>query len=248
MLRQLFFLINVIFWTTVLGMVAIIVGLFEPRGRFIGWLTRIWSRILLWASGVRYSVSGLEKLDRQSHYIFASNHESALDIPLILGGLPFHVVSLAKKELRRIPILGWVMVIARHIFVDRFNRKRAFESLEKVKSSLTENPRSLMIFPEGTRSKDGQVHQFKKGGLAIALEVGMDVVPLAVCGTGDIVAKKSFRLNRGQVELKVGEPILPADWEKSPKSDFADHVRLQVVIMKSLWEERTRVSSEVASA
>ena len=247
MFRQLFFLLNVIFWTTVLGTVAIIVGVFEHRGRFIGWLARIWSRILLWASGVHYSVSGLEKLDRRCHYIFASNHESALDIPLILGGLPFHIVSLAKRELKRVPILGWTMIIARHVFIDRFNKKRAIKSLRKVKCSLIENPRSLMIFPEGTRSRDGEIHQFKKGGLAIALEIGMDVVPLAVCGTGAIVGKKSFRLNRGQVEMKVGEPIRSADWEGSSKSDFSDHVRRQVVIMKSSWKERTTMSPEMTT-
>ena len=95
-----------------------------------------------------------------------------------------------------------------------------------------------MIFPEGTRSRDGEIHQFKKGGLAIALEIGMDVVPLAVCGTGAIVEKKSFRLNRGQVEMKVGEPIRSADWEGSSKSDFSDHVRRQVVIMKSSWKDK----------
>ena len=248
MLRQLFFLLNVFFWTTVLGTVAIVIGIFEPKGRFIGWLARVYSRILLWASGVKYCVSGLEKLDRNSHYIFASNHESAFDIPLILGGLPFHIVSLAKRELKKIPILGWAMIVARHVFIDRFNKKRAVESLEKVKSSLLKNPRSLMIFPEGTRSKDGQVHQFKKGGLAIALEIGMDVVPLAVCGTGAIVAKKSFRLNRGEVELKVGEPIRPAEWEGSSKNEFANHVRRQVVMMKSSWEERKTVSPEVVAA
>ncbi len=140
------------------------------------------------------------------------------------------------------------MIVARHVFIDRFNKKRAVESLEKVKSSLLKNPRSLMIFPEGTRSKDGQVHQFKKGGLAIALEIGMDVVPLAVCGTGAIVAKKSFRLNRGEVELKVGEPIRPAEWEGSSKNEFANHVRRQVVMMKSSWEERKTVSPEVVAA
>lgn len=223
-------------------------GIFEPRGWFIGWLARVYSRILLWASGVEYSVSGLEKLDRASHYIFASNHESAFDIPLILGGLPFHIVSLAKRELKKVPILGWAMIAARHVFIDRFNRKRAVESLQKVKLSLLNNPRSLMIFPEGTRSKDGQVHQFKKGGLAIALEIGMDVVPLAVCGTGAIVAKRSFRLNRGEVKLKVGEPIRPAEWEGRSKNEFADHVRRQVVMMKSSWEERQTVSPEVVAA
>lgn len=248
MLRQFFFLFNVFFWITVLGSVAILVGIFDFRGRFIGWMARVYFKILLWASGVEYSVTGLEKLDGDSHYIFASNHESAFDIPLILGGLPFHIVSLAKRELKKVPMLGWAMIAARHVFIDRFNSRRAIESLEKVKLSLSTNPRSLMIFPEGTRSKDGQVHQFKKGGLAIALEIGMDVVPLAACGTSAIVAKKSFRLNRGEVELKVGEPVRVADWKGSAKSDFANHIHRQVVTMKSDWEEGRTSFPEVVPA
>ena len=192
--RRVFFLANSFFWTVFLGTVVIISGLADFRGHFTGWITRVYCKILLASSGVKYKVVGLDRLDRNSHYIFASNHESAFDIPLIFGGLPFHIVSIAKRELIKIPIFGWAMVAARHIIIDRTNRTKAKKSLEKAKASLNFNPRSVIIFPEGTRSEDGEIHQFKKGGLAIAIDLGMDVVPLAVCGTRDVLEKRSLAL------------------------------------------------------
>ena len=233
--RRVFFLANSFFWTVFLGTVVIISGLADFRGHFTGWITRVYCKILLASSGVKYKVVGLDRLDRNSHYIFASNHESAFDIPLIFGGLPFHIVSIAKRELIKIPIFGWAMVAARHIIIDRTNRTKARKSLEKAKASLDFNPRSVIIFPEGTRSEDGEIHQFKKGGLAIAIDLGMDVVPLAVCGTRDVLEKRSLALRSGEVELRVGDPIPVVQWKKRPKGEFAETVRECVVAMKRDW-------------
>tara|TARA_B100000700_G_scaffold315622_1_gene403995 strand:- start:11826 stop:12494 length:669 start_codon:yes stop_codon:yes gene_type:complete len=214
-----------------------IIGLIDLRGRFVAYLSRIYMRIVLWISGVKYRVIGIENLDSNSHYIFTSNHESAFDIPLILGGLDFHIVFLAKKELKNIPILGWAMLAGRHIFIDRYNRKKAVISLRKARQSLSSNPRSLIIFPEGTRSKDGKIHQFKKGGLSIALDIGMDLVPLAVCGTGSVIAKNSFTLNKGEVELHIGKPVISKHWKDRSASELADHLRNEVLSMKKSWKE-----------
>lgn len=246
MLRRIFFLGNVFFWTIFIGILAVALGPFESRGRFVGWLARVYSKILLLVSGVPYRVIGLERIDRNSHYIFASNHESSFDIPLIFGGLPYHIVSLAKKEIKKIPILGWAMAVGRHVFIDRYDHRKAMESLEDVKASLASNPRSLILFPEGTRSPDGEIHQFKKGGLGLAVELGMDVVPLAVCGTRDVLAKKSLSLQKGEVELRVGDPIPASDWTERPKREFADHVRGKVVAMKSRWREGAHLSKAKA--
>ena len=246
--RRVFFLTNAIFWTVFLGIIVIVSGPADFRGHFVGWITRVYSKILLASSGVKHRVVGLDRLDRNSHYIFASNHESAFDIPLIFGGLPFHIVSFAKKELKKIPIFGWAMVAARHIFINRYNRTKARESLEQAKASLDHNPRSVIIFPEGTRSEDGEIHQFKKGGLSIAIDLGMDVVPLAVCGTRDVLAKRSFALRPGEVELRVGAPISVVQWKEHPKSEFAETVRECVVAMKRDWASERVVSSLEALA
>lgn len=163
MLQAILFIPVYILVTTALGTVAIVVGSVDFRGKIIAKLVRLWAMILLLASGVRYRVTGLENLDRKGNYIFASNHESSFDIPLVFGLLPYHIVSIAKIELRKVPILGWAMMGARHIFIDRHNSRRAIASLKEASESLTRNPRSIILFPEGTRSPDGDIHQFKRG-------------------------------------------------------------------------------------
>jgi len=203
----------------------------------MGYIGRIWSKILLWVGGIHYQVKGLEHLDRQKQYVFAGNHESAFDIPLAFAALPFQLVPVAKKELRKIPFFGWGMIMARHIFIDRQNHKKAMESLAKARRSLKRNPRSLLLFPEGTRSVDGQVHQFKKGGLGLALDLGLPVVPMAVCGTARVAGKGSWRLTPAPVELRIGVPIETDELKDMNKKDFAEQVRQAVIQLKTVWQK-----------
>lgn len=241
--RAFFVLINLLFWTTVLGILCLLVGLIDWSGKLIGFIARIWASIILWSGGVSYRVIGREFLEPKKHYFFAGNHESAMDIPLSWAGIPYQLVSIAKIELLKIPIMGWAMVLAKHIFVDRSNHKKALESLELAKVSLQKHPRSIMLFPEGTRSIDGEIHQFKKGGLALAVQLGMPVVPVAMCGTRDIVKKKSKRLNPGYVELRFGEPINTAEWEDKDPVEFANYVRDRVIALKQAWIEGKKSSN-----
>ncbi|MFQ6673956.1 MAG: lysophospholipid acyltransferase family protein, partial [Fidelibacterota bacterium] len=202
------------------------------------------SLILLKASGVRYRVAGLEKLDPRGHYFFATNHESAFDIPLAFGGLPYHVVPIAKRELRKIPIMGWAMVRAKHIFIDRQNYKKAMESLREAGESLQRHPRSVLIFPEGTRSTNGEIHRFKKGGLGLAVDLGMPVVPMASCGTRDIVPKRSFVIHPGKIELKIGDPIDTKLWKEKGRTEFSNFVREQVILLRTSWAAGQKAETE----
>lgn len=229
-------------WTLVLATVGIVLSLFEWRGKIIGYIGRIWSKLLLWAGGIRYQVKGLEHLDRRRQYVFAGNHESAFDIPLAFAALPFQLVPVAKKELRKIPFFGWGMIMARHIFIDRQNHKKAMESLVKARRSLRRNPRSLLLFPEGTRSVDGEVHRFKKGGLGLALDLGLPVVPMAVCGTARVAGKGSWRLTPAPVELRIGVPIETASLKHLRKRDFAEQVRQEVIRLKAAWDKESSVA------
>jgi len=124
LLREVLLIVVYILVTTVLGIAATVVGIVDFKGKMIAKLARLWAMILLAVSGVRYRVTGLENLDRGGNYIFASNHESSFDIPLVFGLLPYHVVSIAKIELRKVPFLGWAMIGARHIFIDRHDSTR----------------------------------------------------------------------------------------------------------------------------
>lgn len=189
-MRSFWILFNIIFWTIVLGLLGIFVSLIERRGKFVGWVTRTWSKIILWSVAVTYSVKGLENLDPDEHYVFVANHESALDIPLAFALLPYHMVAITKKELKKIPIFGWVLAMSGFIFVDRSRHEKAMASLDAAAESLKNNPRSILLFPEGTRSTDGQIKTFKKGGLMLGAKAGLRVVPMACCGTGRYVKEK----------------------------------------------------------
>jgi len=236
MLRSIFTILNIVLWTGIIGSAVLLVSLIDIRGRIIGKITRLWAFLIIKASGVPYQVRGLEKLDPDQNYFFASNHESALDIPLIFASLPYQVVSIAKKELKKIPLLGWAMARAKHIFVDRKNSRRAVESLVRAHESLQKHPRSILIFPEGTRSPDGKIHQFKKGGLGLAIDLGMPIVPAAICGTAEVLVKRSLRIEKGSVELRLGEPIDTNSWSGKQKVELAEYVREQVIKMKESWE------------
>lgn len=241
MVRNIIVLINVIIWTVVLGIVIMIFSPFDPKGVVFKTSAKIWSVILLKLSGVTYQVKGLTNLDKSNHYFFASNHESAYDIPLIFSSLPSYTVTLSKIELRKIPFLGWAMLASRHIFVNRLNKQRAAKSLLKMRYSLQKRPRSLLIFPEGTRSLDGEINTFKKGGLSLAIQLNMAVVPLAVCGTREIVLKRGLKVTPGLVELKIGKPIDPEEWLDKDPVDFANYVRQNVIKMRKSWEEEKKI-------
>ena len=146
-------LLNVIFWTIIFGSLGVLGSLFERQGKFVGWIVRTWSKNILFFSGIKFISIGFEKIDTSSNYFFAANHESALDIPLVFAAVPLHMVSIAKIELKKIPFLGWAMQAGGHFFVDRKNHQRSMSLMNFAKKSMKDNPRSVIIFPEGTRSK-----------------------------------------------------------------------------------------------
>ncbi|RMF07113.1 MAG: 1-acyl-sn-glycerol-3-phosphate acyltransferase [Candidatus Neomarinimicrobiota bacterium] len=237
-MRLIWVLLNLGVWTVLLSLVGMVVSLFEWRGRFFGWIARLWSRIILRAAGVRYTVRGLDQLNRQGHYVFACNHESAFDIPLAFAGLPYQLAPISKIELRKIPFFGWAMILARHVFIDRRNHEQAVAALQRAKESLERNPRSVLVFPEGTRSLDGKVHEFKRGGIVLALEAGLPLVPVAVCGTSQVAQKGRWELHPARVELRVGAPIDTTRLTYGDRKRVAESLRQQVVDMKTAWERQ----------
>ena len=237
--RSFWYLINLVVWTLLFASLGIIGSLFEWRGKFLSWVARTWSKVLLSIAGIKYNTIGLERLDIDNDYFFAANHESALDIPLVFAGLPFHLVAISKIELKWIPIFGWAMVAGGHFFVDRRNHARALKSLEKAKLSMAKNPRSVIIYPEGTRSLDWKVKPFKKGGLVMAMQMGVPVVPIALCGTGNVLKKKGLTLNRQTIELRIGNPIETQNLGSGNRNQFVEDVRQEVIALKAKWENAT---------
>jgi len=228
-LHYIWILFLTAFWTIILGFIGILCSLFETKkGWTLGAFAKIWARLILFFSGISYSVDGLENLKLNKNYIFAGNHASGLDILLAFGGLPFWLVSIAKKELKTIPVLGSVMSKAGHIFVDRKNSDRALDSLKKAKVSLKNNPRSILLFPEGTRTRDGSLGSFKKGGLLLGVELGIPIVPIAFCKTFEALNKGTYKMNNQPIELRIGKPIQTNNYSFDTRQDLALKIRNEV--------------------
>ncbi len=172
------------------------------------WLARrVWSRLGLWMAGASLEVARMPAL-APGPIVFASNHESALDIWALLATLPRSFRFIAKQELFRIPIFGWYLSVGGHVPVDRRNRSHAVSSLRKA-GAMVRGGTSLVVFPEGTRSKDGHVQPFKKGPFVVAMEAGVPVVPVAVSGSGRVTPKKVIAVVPGTIRIAAGDPVDP---------------------------------------
>ncbi len=191
MLRTALIILYVIPATAVFSIIAIIVSFFSRTGNSVHIIARIWSKSILFVSGIKGEVQGLANIDPSRSYIYMSNHRSNFDIPVLLGCLPIQFRWLAKAELFKIPIFGRAMLGAGYVRIDRSNRESAFKSIDEVAAKM-KNGVSVMIFPEGTRSEDGNLRPFKKGGFIMAVDSGVPIVPVILQGT---------RLNHGQRQL-----------------------------------------------
>ena len=204
--RTVFFLIPAIsVYTIVLGTVSIGSSLFERRGYFAHWCARTWSRLILGTTGVHVDVQGLERLVPGRTYVFVANHQSIYDIPILFWSLPYQLRIIAKASLGRFPFLGWHLRRTGHMLVDR--RRPDRDAIFGWGSRLTSQGLSLIVFPEGTRSRDGSVGRFKRGSFHLALAGGLPVVPISVIGSRRVMRKGRLATYPGRVRVVVHDPI-----------------------------------------
>ena len=222
--RTVFFLIPAIsLYTVVLGTLSLASSLFDQRGYFAHWCARTWSRLILVTTGVHVEVIGLDRLTPGRTYMFVSNHQSIYDIPILFWSLPYQLRIIAKESLGRFPFLGWHLRRTGHMLVDRRRPDRT--AIFTWASSLTEKGLSLIIFPEGTRSRDGRVAPFKGGGFYLALEAGLPVVPLSVVGSRHVMLKGRLATYPGHVRLVVHDPVATEGLAGTDPRRFAERVR-----------------------
>ena len=208
-------------------------SIFERKGKLMSFIAINWSKIILKVGKINFNINGLKNIDLRKNYFFVPNHESALDIPLVFASIPMHVVSIAKIELSRIPFFGWSMIAGGHFFVDRSNHKKAMRSIEKARISMNKNPRSVFLFPEGTRSLDGKVGRFKKGGLKLAIDLGVPIVPVGIVGTNQFQSNLKKGLNIGNIELNIGKPIQTKKIKEKELLSFVEELRKKVILLKA---------------
>ena len=204
--RTVFFLIPAIsVYTVVLGTLSILSTFVDRKGHAAHWCARAWSWLILATTGVDVAVRGLERVRPGETYVFISNHQSIYDIPVIFASLPFQLRIIAKESLGRFPFLGWHLIRAGHLLVDR--RKPDRSGILSRWRGLVSDHLSLIIFPEGTRSADGRVGRFKAGSFLLAVEAGLTIVPVTVCGTIHVMKKGRLMTCPGRVTLQVHEPV-----------------------------------------
>jgi len=244
MFRSLFFYIALVLATVSCGIAAAFFGLISRSGNTSHRIGRLWARILLFVSGVKVKVEGLHNINPSEPYVFAANHQSQFDIFTLLGYLPIQFRWLAKRELFRIPLLGAGMKGAGYIPIDRSNRKEAFKSIDLAAAKVREGT-SIVIFPEGTRSLDGKLQSFKKGGFHLAIKSGRPIVPVSISGAFSILPKKGFKIRPRTVQVYVGEPIPTANVTARDRSWLISEVRRRIQ-EKLPSEERGEPETETA--
>jgi 1-acyl-sn-glycerol-3-phosphate acyltransferase len=185
-------------------------------------------RVYVWASGARVHVSGLEHLDRDQAYAFIANHQSNLDPPMLFSYLGHNVGAIAKIELFSIPIMKQGFPLAHVVPIDRSNRERAIQSTRRGADELRRG-HSLMAFPEGTRTGDGRVKEFKKGVFYMAVEAGVPVVPVVVNDTRLVMRKGEKRVIPGDVYLEVLPPVSSEAYTMENVGELIEHVRNLIV-------------------
>ncbi|HPC83367.1 MAG TPA: lysophospholipid acyltransferase family protein [Thermoanaerobaculaceae bacterium] len=210
--------------TIILGSYGVLVGFIPPRGDWTLRGSRLWARIILWAALVRRRVEGRELVPRGAPVVFMANHESWLDIPVLLATIPVQVRFLAKKSLFGIPFLGWAMRAMDFIPVDRENRREAVKSFEEAAQHIRTG-RSVLIFPEETRTRDGSLLPFQRGGFLIAIKAGVPIVPVGLEGPARCLARASYLLRPGRVTVRFGEPIPTAGLGVTAKEALMIRVR-----------------------
>ena len=196
-------LVHTLIWTAI----GIVVMVLNPTGRLYMWLARVgWARQSLMIGGVPVTAKGVENIGANQSYVICVNHQSLVDIPVLVGTLPIPVRFVAKRSLFFIPIFGWSLRAAGFVPVERGAGKKAHESLIRAARRL-KNGHSITVFPEGTRSPDGQIHAFKSGAFIMAIEAGVPILPVVIKGTFQAAPRSAIRVSPHPIELIVGTPI-----------------------------------------
>jgi 1-acyl-sn-glycerol-3-phosphate acyltransferase len=189
------------------AVVTIVLGLFDRHGKSAYRASQIWTALILRMGGIALRVSGQEYIDSRQSYVFMVNHQSNLDIPVLVQSLVnFQLRWIAKRELLWIPFFGWAMWASRHITIDRGDPLAAIKSLKRAKERMAAGI-SIVVFPEGTRSRDGKLLRFKKGGFLLAAQSNRPIVPVTINGSRQVLPAGAWRLRGGTVDVTISEPI-----------------------------------------
>lgn len=203
-----YFIFDPLIWlyTVVMGLIAIPAGLFDRDGRLLHWFARTWSWLIIKTIFSPVKVTGLDKIDTAKPHVYAVNHASALDIPVLYVCLPFQFRIAFKKELLSYPIVGWHLKRSGQVCIDQQNPSHSISSIRAALKGLQAGL-PLVIFPEGGRTHDGEIKPFLSGAFFLAIKAQVDIVPVALVGTFELLPMDTYHIKSRPLEMRVGEPI-----------------------------------------
>jgi 1-acyl-sn-glycerol-3-phosphate acyltransferase len=225
------------FWLIFAGTLASVTALlfFWTDAGF--WVVRnIYCRGFFIIMGFTPTYSGLELIDFKKTYVLVSNHESHMDVQSIFMSYPKYLRFIAKKELKYVPVVGWVIMSLGMLFVDRSNKDKARESMKKAAEKVRAGV-NIISFPEGTRSKTGELKAFKKGLFGLAMDAGVDVIPVAVIGAREVMPAGKLKLRPGPIHVAFGAPINTARFSNDVDG-LANEAREQILKMREEWRPK----------
>ena len=193
-------------YTLGMGLLAIPGGMFDRSGRRLHWFSTTWSWLIMNSIFSPVKVTGLDKIDTSKPHVYAANHASALDIPVLYVNLPFQFRIAFKKELLAYPIVGWQLKRSGQVCIDQQNPSHSISSIRAALKGLKDGL-PLVIFPEGGRTPDGEIKPFLPGAFFLAIKAQVDIVPVALVGTYELLPMDTYHIKSRPLEMRVGAPI-----------------------------------------
>jgi len=215
---------------------SIVFSIFPTADNKIHKVANLWAKILLLICNTKVKVIGEENLLRGKPQIFMANHQSDFDILISLAYIPVQFRWIAKKELFAIPVFGTAMRSAGYIEIDRSNKEKAIQSIDEAALRIRRG-KSIMTFPEGTRSRDGEIKPFKQGVFHLAIKSGVPIVPVSIIGSGRIMPKRSLRIKPGQIKLMIGKPIEVVNFDIEKRHELIEIVRNEIMKNFNEWQD-----------
>jgi 1-acyl-sn-glycerol-3-phosphate acyltransferase len=206
-----YFILDPLIWlyTLVLGLLALPGGMFDRSGRRLHWFSRAWSWLIMKTILSPVQVTGLDKIDTSKPHVYAVNHASAMDIPVLYVYLPFQFRIVFKKELLKYPVVGWQLKRSGQVCIDQQKPANSIAAIRSAVKSLQAGM-PLVIYPEGGRTPDGEIKPFLPGAFFLAIKAQVDIVPIALVGTYELLPMNTYHLKCRPLEMRVGEPISTA--------------------------------------
>ncbi len=232
----------IILFTIVMGSISAFASLFDADGGLQHRVARAWSRLLLWVSRVTVKVTGLEKIEPGKSYVFVANHASYMDTPVVMANLPVEFRFLAKQGLFLIPLLGWHLKRAGHLPVVKDDPRASLHSMTEAARIIRQRGISVLLFPEGGRTQDGLVQEFKEGAAFIAIKAGVPVVPVALRRTREVLPFGSGHIRPAAVEVLIADPIETSGFKPKDRARLTHVLRERVMDLLGETAAQTNAS------